>query len=121
MTIRAVLFDFDMTLIDTSGALLANVNKIADHFGRPRCTRERLLEVIGYNSRDFWRVLLGDERPEYGEYYVEECAPYEAAMMTPAAAPSNASRNCAHWASKWAALPTASRRSASSASSISNT
>lgn len=85
MTIRAVLFDFDMTLIDTSGALLANVNKIADHFGRPRCTRERLLEVIGYNSRDFWRALLGDERPEYGEYYVEECAPYEAAMMTPAA------------------------------------
>ena len=67
MTIRAVLFDFDMTLIDTSGALLANVNKIADHFGRPRCTRERLLEVIGYNSRDFWRALLGDERPEYGE------------------------------------------------------
>lgn len=45
MTIRAVLFDFDMTLIDTSGALLANVNKIADHFGRPRCTRERLLEI----------------------------------------------------------------------------
>ena len=61
MPLDAVLFDFDMTLIDTSVALLHNVNMIADAFGRPRCSREKLLEAIGFNTRDFWTFLLGDE------------------------------------------------------------
>ena len=84
MKLEAVLFDFDMTLIDTSTALLRNVNMIAAHFGRPRCTREKLLTVIGRNSRDFWLALLGDERPGYGEYYKKYCVPGETALMVPA-------------------------------------
>lgn len=84
MNIEAVLFDFDMTLIDTSPALLANINEIAGHFGLPLCTRERLMEVIGLNSRDFWLTLLGDERPEFGRYYAEHCIPKEAEKMIPA-------------------------------------
>jgi phosphoglycolate phosphatase-like HAD superfamily hydrolase len=84
MTLEAVLFDFDMTLIDTSTALLRNVNMIAEHFGRPRCSREKLLAVIGCNSRDFWLSLLGDERPDYGEYYKKYCVPGETALMVPA-------------------------------------
>ena len=78
MKLQAVLFDFDMTLIDTSQALLHNVNMIARAFSRPECSREQLLQVIGYNTRDFWTALLGDNRPEYGEYYVKNCIPIEA-------------------------------------------
>jgi len=85
MKLKAVLFDFDMTLIDTSAALLHNVNMIARAFSRPECTREKLLEVIGYNTRDFWTALLGDDRPEYSEYYVKHCIPTEAERMFPAA------------------------------------
>lgn len=84
MTLRAVLFDFDMTLADTSSALLANVNRIAGRFGLPLRTREQVMEVIGCDSRGFWRALLGEERPEYREYYFAECAPHEAALMAPA-------------------------------------
>ncbi len=84
MPLDAVLFDFDMTLIDTSVALLHNVNMIADAFGRPRCSREKLLEAIGFNTRDFWTFLLGDDRPEYGAFYVKHCVPTEAERMFPA-------------------------------------
>ena len=85
MKLQAVLFDFDMTLIDTSQALLHNVNMIARAFSRPECSREQLLQVIGYNTRDFWTALLGDNRPEYGAYYLEHCVPIEAQRMFPAA------------------------------------
>lgn len=85
MDLQAVLFDFDMTLIDTSEALLHNVNMIARAFGRPQCSRERLLEAIGFNTRDFWTFLLGDDRPEYGAFYVKNCVPTEAERMFPAA------------------------------------
>ena len=85
MPLQAVLFDFDMTLIDTSVALLHNVNMIARAFGRPFCPREKLLEAIGFNTRDFWTFLLGDDRPEYGEFYVKHCVPTEAQRMFPAA------------------------------------
>lgn len=84
MKLEAVLFDFDMTLIDTSEALLHNVNMIARAFSLPECTRARLLEVIGMNTRDFWTALLGDCRPEYGEYYAKRCVPTEARRMFPA-------------------------------------
>ncbi len=84
MKIEAVLFDFDMTLIDTSPALLSNINKICGHFGLPLCTREKLMDVIGYNSRDFWIAVLGGENPEYMKYYAEHCRPTEAEKMIPA-------------------------------------
>lgn len=84
MILKAILFDFDMTLIDTSAALLRNVNMLARHFGKPQCSREKLMKVIGCNTRDFWLALLGDERPEYGEFYVKRCIPGEAELMVPA-------------------------------------
>ncbi len=83
MKLEAVLFDFDMTLIDTSPALLWNINKICEHFGLPLCTREKLMDVIGYNSRDFWIAVLGGENPEYMEFYREHCRPTEAEKMIP--------------------------------------
>ncbi len=84
MKLEAVLFDFDMTLIDTSPALLWNINKICGHFGLPLCTREHLLDVIGLNSRDFWIAVLGGENPEYMDYYSEYCKPTETEKMIPA-------------------------------------
>lgn len=81
MTIRAVLFDFDMTLIDSSDALLNNINKMASHFGRPGCSRERLLQVIGLNSDDFWRAIFGDFDDACAAYYRDECLPHEHELM----------------------------------------
>lgn len=81
--VKGILFDFDMTLIDTSPALLDNINRIAAHFGLPQCTMPRLMEKIGLNSHDFWVEILGDKKPEYMEYYRNECMPNEAALMVP--------------------------------------
>ncbi|MDY3868726.1 MAG: HAD family hydrolase, partial [Pyramidobacter sp.] len=79
--IRAVLFDFDMTLIDSSDALLSNINKMAEHFGRPSCTRALLLECIGLNSDAFWEAIFSGFSDEHEAYYVSECLPHEHEKM----------------------------------------
>lgn len=81
--ISGILFDFDMTLIDTSPALLFNINKIAKKFGLRKCTMDFLMERIGLNSRDFWVELLGSYKTEYMDYYRKECMPTEAMRMAP--------------------------------------
>lgn len=84
MKLQAVLFDFDMTLIDTCGAILRSANMIARAFGLPLCSREQLLKAVAYNTKDFWTRILGDDRPEYRAYYAEHCMPGEAQFMVPA-------------------------------------
>ena len=79
--IAGILFDFDMTLIDTSPALLFNINKIAGHFGLPTITMDFLMENIGLNSVDFWIAVLGSYNKEYMDYYKSECMPYETPLM----------------------------------------
>ena len=84
MTLRALLFDFDMTLMDTMGALHASALKMQEHFGKPLCTLDFMYRIIGLNSRDYWLQLMGDERPEYRQFYMEACAPFEYDRMIPA-------------------------------------
>ena len=45
--IGAVLFDFDMTLVDSSYAITECTNLLADAKGLARVTREEILKVIG--------------------------------------------------------------------------
>ena len=90
MKLQAVLFDFDMTLIDTSQALLHNVNMIARAFSRPECSREQLLQVIGYNTRDFWTALLGDNRPSTAHITLSTAYPSKPSACSPPPARSTA-------------------------------
>lgn len=84
MKLKAVLYDFDMTLVDTSEPLYRIVNEVARRYGRPHCPREKLMSAIGNGSHAFWAALLGDYRPEYDEIFSSNRAEIEARYMHPA-------------------------------------
>lgn len=81
MLFRAALFDFDMTLIDSSDAMLRSFELLCSRFKKPPVTRERLMEVIGLHDEDFWRASVGGLTDEMLDYYVTECAPGEPARF----------------------------------------
>ncbi len=67
--IGAVLFDFDMTLVDSSYAITECTNLLADAKGLARVTREEILKVIGLPIEESWRTLWGCCDPEWLDYY----------------------------------------------------
>jgi HAD superfamily hydrolase (TIGR01509 family) len=67
--IKAVLFDFDMTLIDSSHAITRCMNGMAEELDLPRVTRKQVLSTIGLPIEAAWRSLWGDFRPEWLEHY----------------------------------------------------
>lgn len=81
--IKAVIFDFDMTLIDSSPAMLASFDKLCRAFNRPKVTRSHLMSVIGLHDRAFWEATVGDFDPEMAAFYARECEPFEISRFVP--------------------------------------
>lgn len=73
----AALFDFDLTLMDTSHAIADCTNLLADHFGLRRTTREEMLTLIGVPLLDSWTALWGEWRDEWLDYYRARCRSME--------------------------------------------
>jgi HAD superfamily hydrolase (TIGR01549 family) len=65
----AALFDFDMTLMDTSYIITDCTNMLAEHFGLRRVTRGDVLSVIGLEISDSWFSLWGRYDDEWLDYY----------------------------------------------------
>lgn len=70
--ITTVLFDFDMTLVDSSYIITECTNKMADAFGLRRITREELMTVIGLPIADAWRKQWGHFEDEWLDMYRAE-------------------------------------------------
>ena len=68
-TARAALFDFDLTLMDTSYAITDCTNILADEFGLRRVTRDELFKLIGMPILDTWMALWGESRSEWLDFY----------------------------------------------------
>ena len=58
--VAAVLFDFDMTLIDSSYAIAECTNLLAKAKGQRLVTREEVLAVIGLPIEKSWEMLWGE-------------------------------------------------------------
>lgn len=67
--IKAVLFDFDMTLVDSSYAIHHCTNLLASHLGFEEVSREKVLAAIGLTIEDSWRSFWGDFRQEWVDHY----------------------------------------------------
>lgn len=67
--VKAVVFDFDMTLADSSYAIHKCTNLLAKEFGLPEVSREKVLEGIGLTVDNSWRLYWGDYKDEWLEYY----------------------------------------------------
>jgi len=66
---RAALFDFDLTLMDTSHSITDCTNLLADEFGLRRVTRDEVLKGIGLPILDAWVALWGESHTEWLDFY----------------------------------------------------
>ncbi|MDR3279647.1 MAG: HAD family hydrolase [Synergistaceae bacterium] len=65
----AALFDFDMTLMDTSCIITECTNLLADKFALRRVTHAEMKSLIGLTIEDEWIKLWGDFKQEWLDYY----------------------------------------------------
>ena len=64
MTVRAVLFDLDGTLIDSLEDLTAAVNHMLGSFGQEALTTDRVRRLVGRGARNLVQRALGSDEPE---------------------------------------------------------
>ncbi|MBR1604003.1 MAG: HAD family hydrolase [Synergistaceae bacterium] len=80
--IKLMIFDNDMTLVDSSRAILAGFNQVADKVGRPKTNLQRVMECIAMPLPDFCRGLLGDYKPEWVDMYLANSSQNENKYLT---------------------------------------
>lgn len=66
---RAVIFDFDMTLADSSCAIHYCTNLLALRFGLREVSMAEVKAAIGLPIEESWRLFWGDFRPGWLEHY----------------------------------------------------
>jgi phosphoglycolate phosphatase len=67
---KAVLLDFDMTLVDSSYAIVKAHNLFAQELGLRKITREELLSSIGQTLEASWDDFWGRHDPEWSKIYL---------------------------------------------------
>jgi phosphoglycolate phosphatase len=58
---RALLFDWDGTLVDNWDAIVSGINEALAAFGKPTWGRDEAMERISASQRDSFPVLFGDD------------------------------------------------------------
>ncbi|WP_158612326.1 HAD family hydrolase [Fretibacterium sp. OH1220_COT-178] len=81
--IKLMIFDHDMTIVDSSHAILAGINKVADSAGLPRTTHGQVMRCIALPLADFMVGTLGECRPGWLDLYREKVAPFEYTLIRP--------------------------------------
>lgn len=66
---EAVLFDFDMTLADSSEAICHCTNLLAREFGLREVPAEEVRAAIGLPIEDSWHGFWGDFQPAWLDHY----------------------------------------------------
>ena len=78
-----MIFDHDMTIVDSSYALMEGFNLMADAVGLPRTTHDRVMACIALPLPQFCEGLFGDYRPEWGDMFQEKAALREHELIHP--------------------------------------
>lgn len=76
MQYKAVIFDFDYTLGDSTNGIIASANYALEKMGYKQAERESIRKTIGLSLPETYVALTGDKKPEKGEefrsYFVEK-------------------------------------------------
>ena len=66
---KIIIFDHDMTIVDSSYAIMEAFNYVARHEGLPLVSHELTMQYIATPIPTFCEGLLGDYRPEWIKLY----------------------------------------------------
>ena len=78
-----MIFDHDMTIVDSSYSIMAGFNYVAEHEGLPKVSHELTMKYIAAPIPEFCRGLLGDYKPEWIKLYREATADNEKILIKP--------------------------------------
>ncbi|MCR5347321.1 MAG: HAD family hydrolase [Fretibacterium sp.] len=81
--IKLMIFDHDMTIVDSSHALMEGFNLMADAVGLPRTTHERVMACIALPLPQFCEGLFGRYQPSWGPLFQEKAALREHELIHP--------------------------------------
>lgn len=85
MNYKAIIFDYDFTLGDTTGGIIGSVSYALSQMGRPPCSETEIRKTIGLSLVKTYETLTGDPSPEnakiFHDLFVEEAD----RIMTPSA------------------------------------
>lgn len=79
--VKAALFDFDMTLVDSSWGIAHCTNEFAKLKGLRPVPREKVMAAIGLTIIDSWKMYWGEFRQDWLEEYREKFRGEERRMM----------------------------------------
>ena len=78
-----MIFDHDMTIVDSSYAIMAGFNYVARHEGLPEVSHELTMKYIATPIPTFCEGLLGEYRPEWIKLYRDCNEQYERELIRP--------------------------------------
>ncbi|MBQ6774834.1 MAG: HAD-IA family hydrolase [Synergistaceae bacterium] len=81
--IKLMIFDHDMTIVDSSYAIMAGFNYVAEHEGLPKVSHELTMKYIATPIPTFCEGLLGEYRPEWVKLYRECNEKFERELIKP--------------------------------------
>jgi phosphoglycolate phosphatase len=81
--IKLLIFDHDMTIVDSSHAILEAINLTAEAIGKPRVTRDVVLEYAAVSLPSFMTGIWGEWREDWIALYREKVEPIERVSLRP--------------------------------------
>ena len=81
MPIKAVIFDFDLTLADSSQGVYQCMNHALKKLGYPPADFQTIKRTIGYTLPESFRILSGSMDEESAKSFVEEYVSYADLVM----------------------------------------
>jgi phosphoglycolate phosphatase len=64
MPLKAIIFDFDLTLADATKGIYQCMNHALSHFGYPMASDETIKKTIGHPISESFKMLTGNHNPE---------------------------------------------------------
>ncbi|MBQ7576981.1 MAG: HAD-IA family hydrolase [Synergistaceae bacterium] len=81
--IKLMVFDHDMTIVDSSYAIMEGFNSVARHEGLPEVSHDLTMKYIATPIPTFCEGLLGEYRPEWIKLYREYSVTLERELIKP--------------------------------------
>jgi HAD superfamily hydrolase (TIGR01509 family) len=73
--LSTLIFDLDMTLLDSLAPCTHGLNKLAKRFGLPETDEGTVLKYISLTTEQFWEKVFGRSDPEWYPYFLEHILP----------------------------------------------
>jgi HAD superfamily hydrolase (TIGR01509 family) len=74
---KLLIFDHDMTIVDSNHAIMSAINQVASALGKPGVTRDVVMRFAAVPLADFLLGIWGEAKKEWIDLYREKAAPLE--------------------------------------------